>query len=239
MKISKEQKEQTKRSIIEAAVDLIIELGFEKATMRKIARQAGVGDATIYKYFSTKEKILLAYYEVKAQDTIKELEEISDFDEYDLQEKVQTLVETYLDKIIGDREFVQESIKMILYTPIFLFKDVAPVKKEFNTVVKTFLDSAVEKGELEEFPFMNMIPDFASEYVMAILLYWTQDESDEFSDTTQLIDLTLSLGILVLKSGIINKGTEMLGFFAKSYMFRSVSGSDNILSKLQKLKAFM
>ena len=55
MKVNKKQQEITKTKLIEAAVDLMIKKGYEKSTMREIARQAGVGDATIYNYFSTKE----------------------------------------------------------------------------------------------------------------------------------------------------------------------------------------
>ena len=47
MKKSKKDQEKTRIKLIETAVDLMIKKGFEKATMRTIAREAGIGDATI------------------------------------------------------------------------------------------------------------------------------------------------------------------------------------------------
>ena len=55
MKISKKQQKENRTKIIAATVDLVISKDLKSATMREIARKAGVGDATIYNYFSTKE----------------------------------------------------------------------------------------------------------------------------------------------------------------------------------------
>ncbi|MHC1712231.1 MAG: TetR/AcrR family transcriptional regulator [Solidesulfovibrio sp.] len=63
MKISEEQKRKNRDEIIRAAVDAITEKGMKGATMREIAKKAGLGDATIYNYFPTKEAIVYAYYE--------------------------------------------------------------------------------------------------------------------------------------------------------------------------------
>ena len=58
MKISKQQKLENRRKIIESAVDLVIEKDLKSATMREISRHAGIADATIYNYFPTKEAIV-------------------------------------------------------------------------------------------------------------------------------------------------------------------------------------
>ncbi|MEM9160103.1 MAG: TetR/AcrR family transcriptional regulator, partial [Verrucomicrobiota bacterium] len=62
MKVSKGKKEETRRRLIETAVEMIVEEGYQKATMKKIAKAAGVGPATIYKYFPSKEKLLVGFY---------------------------------------------------------------------------------------------------------------------------------------------------------------------------------
>jgi len=48
---SEKNKAKTRIKILEASVDVIIEKGYKSASMREIARRAGVGDATIYNYF--------------------------------------------------------------------------------------------------------------------------------------------------------------------------------------------
>ena len=61
MKINEQDKQLTRVRILEAAVDVITIKGFKAATMREIAKEAKVGDATIYNYFPTKEKVLYGY----------------------------------------------------------------------------------------------------------------------------------------------------------------------------------
>ena len=82
MKVSQSAKEQTKAKILEEAVNLIIEKGFKSASMREMAKNAGVSNPTIYNYFPTKEKILYAYIEQKHKETAKILQEIDDFHKF-------------------------------------------------------------------------------------------------------------------------------------------------------------
>jgi len=236
VKVSKEQKEITRREIVNAAVELISEYGYQNTTMKKIAKKAGVGDATIYKYFTTKDKILLAYYEIKAVDTVKEIKEIESFSEFSLREKLQLLINSYLEHLLPDREFVDDTLKRILYTPLFLFKDIARVKKEFNDAAKELFEEAIKKKEITSFPLQNMIPELFSEYVQGIVLYWLKDDSEEFTNTTQMVDLSLDLSMLVLESGIIDKTMEIFSFLFKSHLLHFMSNNDIFMDKLKKAK---
>ena len=75
-KVSKKNQEKTRHKIIEVAIDIMIQKGYEKATMREIARQAGVGDATIYNYFATKEKIIWGYISLRINQANKLISQI-------------------------------------------------------------------------------------------------------------------------------------------------------------------
>lgn len=59
MKTTRQQQDATRRQIVASAVDLMTRQGFDGTTMKDIARAAGIGDATIYKYFPTKDRIVL------------------------------------------------------------------------------------------------------------------------------------------------------------------------------------
>jgi len=231
MNISKEEKAQTRRKIVSTAVGLMIEKGYDKVTMRAIARKAGVGDATIYNYFPNKEKLLIGYYEICAEDTVQTLLAIDDIDTYELHEKLQMLIDTYLGNLLPDREFVSESFSLIFQSPMFLFGDVNPIRKELMIIIKKFFDEAWEKEEIPASPFHNVLPDIVCEYIIGVVYFWIKDESEEFHETTQLIDLSLSLIMNVLKSGIINKTTDFLGFMLKSQMFRVLDPNNGLFRK--------
>ncbi len=52
-----------RKQIIEAALKIFGERGFERSTTKAIAREAGVAEGTIYNYFSTKKDILFSFLE--------------------------------------------------------------------------------------------------------------------------------------------------------------------------------
>jgi len=49
-----------KQRILNSAIKIFGEKGFQNATIAEIAKDAGIGDATIYEYFKNKENLLLA-----------------------------------------------------------------------------------------------------------------------------------------------------------------------------------
>ncbi len=55
--------EETGRKIMEAALELFREQGFDRATMREIAQKAGVATGAAYYYYPSKEAIVMDFYE--------------------------------------------------------------------------------------------------------------------------------------------------------------------------------
>ena len=51
---------ERKKQILNSAIKIIGEKGFQNATISEIAKDCNIGDATIYEYFKNKEDILLA-----------------------------------------------------------------------------------------------------------------------------------------------------------------------------------
>lgn len=51
------RKEEKRIEILEAALSVISKMGFERAKMEDIAREAGVGKGTIYEYFESKNAL--------------------------------------------------------------------------------------------------------------------------------------------------------------------------------------
>ena len=54
--------EETRQAIYEAALSQFREEGFESATMRDIARKAGVATGAAYYYYPSKESIVMEFY---------------------------------------------------------------------------------------------------------------------------------------------------------------------------------
>jgi AcrR family transcriptional regulator len=58
-----QHKQQTRSAILEAAMRLFTEKGYERTSITDLAREAGIGKGTIYSYFRTKSEIFLAFCE--------------------------------------------------------------------------------------------------------------------------------------------------------------------------------
>jgi AcrR family transcriptional regulator len=63
-----EKAETVRQQIINAAIDLFYEHGFEKASLRDIARNVGITQAAIYYHFKNKEEILYTIIETSSNE---------------------------------------------------------------------------------------------------------------------------------------------------------------------------
>ncbi len=59
--------EQTKSAILEAAIELFGEVGYDATTMRAIADRAGVSVGNAYYYFDSKEQLIQGFYDRAAE----------------------------------------------------------------------------------------------------------------------------------------------------------------------------
>jgi AcrR family transcriptional regulator len=230
MKVSKDQKDEIRKKLLEAAVVVMTEKGFNAATMREISSKAEFGTATIYNYFATKEKILYAYFLDKHKELVKEINVIPDFDTYTLKEKLQSHLESLLGLYLKDREFVRMAYKMMFDSPLRTFTEFAPVKDIFTETIRGFMDSAIEKSEIAEHPFKGFINNVYWDYSSLMLLYWLNDESEGFSNTSQLIDMTLDIIVDILKSGIIARIADILSFLFRSHIYGNVQNITKLFS---------
>src|SRR5438094_10383129 len=65
-------------AIMDASAALATELGLAAVTMSQIAEQTGIGRATLYKYFSDVEAILVAWHERQVAAHLEHLRKVRD-----------------------------------------------------------------------------------------------------------------------------------------------------------------
>ncbi|WP_020397221.1 TetR/AcrR family transcriptional regulator [Thiolinea disciformis] len=218
MKINEQDKQLTKVRILVAAVDVITIRGFKNATMREIAKEAKVGDATIYNYFPTKEKLLYGYCEYVQQQVMQELKDISNFHEYSVQEQLQQLVETTLQIWLPAREFLQQVFELSFGAPLVGFTHLEETKRLFTAMVVDILDAAIEAGELPEQPYRELLPRLFWDYANGILAYWLKDNSEGFANTTQVIDRSMEIIAAILQTGMVGKLLDLVSFLFRTHI---------------------
>lgn len=218
MKITQEQKAENRRIIIRAAVDLIADAGYQAATMRGIARRAGMGEATIYNYFPTKESILYGFYEDHMSSCMEVLKTVEEFHTFTLQEQLQTLFDTSLTLFLADRTFVAATFPLILLGPSRDWTRIRPIRAIFLAAVTDMLDAATEVGEIPEQVFEELICQLFMDAYIGVVHYWLADTSEGFCNTTGLIDRGLDMACAFLKADLANKVFDMAAFLFKNHI---------------------
>jgi len=236
MKISKEQKVRNRNKIIAASVDLVTSKGLKAATMREIARKAGLGDATIYNYFPTKETILYGYYEDKFDRVTRQLKQIKDFNEYTFQEQLQTFFETKLELLLPDREFVEKTFKTTFFALSQHYSRIRPIKEKFTAIIEDIFKAAIEVGEIPDQVFMELTVQLFWEYYVGIVLYWLKDDSDQFESTTVLIDKSMDLTCASIRAGIGNKIFDMGIFLFKNHVLTRMNFIKDHVNNIHGIK---
>src|SRR3989338_10358024 len=64
----------TRQKILDVALDLFLKRGYEKSTMRAIARAAGLAPGAAYYHFETKEHIIFEFYRQSFEDHLPGVE---------------------------------------------------------------------------------------------------------------------------------------------------------------------
>ena len=227
MKVSEQDKAKTRQKILNAAVDVISEKGFKSASMREIARRAMVGDATIYNYFPSKEKLLYGYCEYIQHQVMASLKEIDDFHQYSLHEQLQQLVETELQTWLSAREFLQEVFKLTYYSPATGHSHLAETKRLFTRMVKDMLEAAIEAGEIPDQPYQELLPRLFWDYQSGVLAYWLKDDSENFANTTLFVDKSIEIIANLLHQGLVGKSLDLISFLFRTHVMNHFDSFNN------------
>lgn len=236
MKISEHEKVQTRARILEAAVEVITEKGFKSASMREIAQRAGVGDATIYNYFPSKEKLIYGYCEEVQQRTMTTLRGIENYHQYSLGEQLQQLVEIELQTWLPAREFLQEVFRHTFYSPMTAYEQLEAARRLNMRMVVDLLDAAIEAEEIPEQPYRELLPRLFWDYQTGILAYWLKDDSEDFANTTQLVDQSIEILAGVLRLGLVGKALNLISFIFRTHVMNRLESFGKLRGTLAKGK---
>lgn len=97
----------TRERILDIALELFVEQGYEKTSLRDISTRLGTTKAALYYHFEHKQDILLALHlrlHTIARKTLEELEGLTDGEQ--LVEAWPRLVDGFIDQVVENRELV-------------------------------------------------------------------------------------------------------------------------------------
>ena len=184
--------DQTKALILETALDMFRERGYENTTMRAIAQKAGVSLGNAYYYFSSKEYLIQAFYQRLHDSHIAAALPALEH-EKTLKARLLTVMRTKIDTMKPYHQFAGVLFKTAAHpaSPLNPFADETdPVRQQSIELFGAVLESAkvrIPKDLQAELPYLLWV------YSMGIVLFWIHDSSPKHRRTYRLIDHTVDL----------------------------------------------
>ena len=184
--------ERTRALILNSALELLQTNGYEKTTMRAIAKRAGVSLGNAYHYFGSKEHLIQAFYH-RTHEAHLAVTRPALARETTLKARLLVVMKLKISTLEPYHEFAGVLFKTAAdpRSPLNPFADEsAPVRQD---AIKLF-------EELVEQTRMRIPPDLRAElpyllwlYHMGIILFWIHDSSSKSTRTYRLIDRTVDL----------------------------------------------
>ena len=159
--------ENLSNDIIEKAIEIIVNEGIEKLSIRRLASELGVAASTIYTYYESKEQIISAIAMNKWEETLSCIDEMCDSD----------LSEVEILSMIADRI-------RVFFKPLFVYhfasvsklsiavESVSPHKDSYKKKISDLLCERVEnllsKREHEEADIREMAPVLTNLIVLSL-----------------------------------------------------------------------
>jgi len=177
--------EETRRHILETALALFRERGFDQTTIRDIASRAGLSLGAGYYYFRSKEAIVGAYYDyIQEEHQARAREAFANADT--LRDRLRAALHTKIDVLQDDRRLLRALFRYGGEPdhPLTWFGPASRGQREVCTEI--FAETLA--GERLPDDIRDVAPTLLWTLHMGVLLYFLYDDSPKQRRTRILID---------------------------------------------------
>ena len=190
--------EETRRRILEAALALFAERGFEATTMRDVASRAGVATGAAYYYFGSKDELVLEFY--RESQTLAETGAAARLGATaDLKARIASLLDAKFDQFGPHRKMLAALFRIA--------SDPASVVSPFGVHTRDIRDSAIDlfrqalEGSSTKIPkdLAPHLPRLLWLYQMGLILFWIYDESEGQRRTHRLKEASLDVVVKLIR----------------------------------------
>ena len=190
--------EETRRRILEAALELFRERGFDATSTRQIAQRAGVANGAAYYYFRSKEEMVLAFY----LDTQRQMDSLTRepfAKTRELKARLAAVIELKLRELLPYRTL----LTVLFRTAADPKSPISPFGEETRSIrdqsIRIFRE-ALEGSDLRvPTDLLPHLPRLLWLYHMGLILFWIHDPSPGQKRTERLMDRSLNLIVRLLR----------------------------------------
>jgi AcrR family transcriptional regulator len=184
--------DETRSLILETALGLFTERGYEDATMRAIAEEAGVALGNTYYYFRSKEHLIQAFY-----DRLHELNRETCLPIIQREDTLKGRLLAVMRQILANMEQYHRFAGVLFRTASNPHSPLNPFSPESEAVRKESIEwfAEVLRGTKTKIPadLSRELPTLLWLYQMGIVLFWIHDRSPKQIKTWRLMEHTVEI----------------------------------------------
>ncbi|HEY1323647.1 MAG TPA: TetR family transcriptional regulator [Streptosporangiaceae bacterium] len=180
---------QTRGAIVEAALALFREHGYDATTMRDIAARAGVSTGNAYYYFGSKEELVQEFYELAHAEHVAASATVL-ATETGLGPRLRGTVRALIEVSAPYHAFAATFYKYAAEpsSPLSPFsKESRPARDASVALYREVVDGSSARMSRE---VRERLPELLWLYSMGVVLYWVHDTSPGCERTLHLVDVT-------------------------------------------------
>jgi AcrR family transcriptional regulator len=140
-----EHRRDVHAAILAAAAELVTARGLRGVTMSRIAEEAGIGRATLYKYFPSVEAIVLAWHERQIERHLEQLAEVRDRAGVGV-EGLEAVLRAYALIMRETQAGHERELAELLHRD----EHVAAGRARLHSLVRDLVDAGVKQGALRD-----------------------------------------------------------------------------------------
>lgn len=187
-----EKGDQTRAAILEAALAILQERGYEKTTMRAVAERAGVALGNAYYYFHSKEHLIQVFYQRLHDEHVAKSQPLLD-KERTLKARLLGVMRLKIETLTPYHEFAGVLFKTAAdpESPLNPFAEESdPIREASMRLFEQVVEGSkarIPNDLRAELPYLIWV------YHVGVILFWIHDPSPKQRRTYRLIDHTVEM----------------------------------------------
>ncbi len=178
------KKQNNKRAILDSAISLFNENGYEKTSISQIARKAGVGKGTVYSYFDNKKSIIKGFCEYELEKVHHQLVAQSNRDASIL-EQMLIIYMTEFQHVTQNREFGRLYMREALFPDDSDIKTATDLDEKYFDLLFPILEKGQERGELrKDLELLHITAQFYSLFIIIVSAWYSGRLPSKAVETT-------------------------------------------------------
>ncbi|HEV7573933.1 MAG TPA: TetR family transcriptional regulator [Thermoanaerobaculia bacterium] len=198
LRVATAKAEETRERILDAALSLFRQRGFDETTMRDIAAEAGVATGAAYYYFRSKEELVMAFYARTAEEAREVIPPLVTRS-HDLGKRIRGIIDTQLKQFEEHRRLMVALVRIGIDPKHPLSPFGEETSEMRNASIEFFRAAIAESKPVVPKDLLDDLPRLLWLYQMGIILFWMFDESRGQRRTRALLDGTIDLVVRLIQ----------------------------------------